>query len=327
MRVLIITIVAANECVLDDVEMERRLRDGFGSAASTAGSVPVIDMRSSDVADELWEAATTVGFFTVVNHGLPSSTIENAFDESRKFFELPLDVKKAASPYEASLNAGFEHMQQVRPSTGLPDVKESIQVTARDEAMRGRWPSAQLEDATRLLMEQAHRVATDIMTVLESKLPHVKMAQAHTLWTNESQCTLRMLHYPPVFDDVPPGSFRAGAHTDWGCVTLLFQQPGNQGLECAANPRLASSWVPVDPIQGGIAVNIGDMLSRWSHGALLSNLHRVRMPEDPTKPRYSIAFFAQADKHTLLTLENDLQITAQDYILGRIRSNFEAKFA
>ena len=70
------------------------------------------------------------------------------------------------------------------------------------------------------------------------------------------------------------------AHTDWCCVTLLFQRVGEFGLECAANPRHgATEWAPVDPVPGGVAVNVGDMLSRWSDGRLLSNLHRVRMPK------------------------------------------------
>ena len=85
-------------------------------------------------------------------------------------------------------------------------------------------------------------------------------------------------------------------------------------------------WLKVDPVPGGIAVNIGDMLGRWSDGRLLSNLHRVRMPtkeeSSPPKSRYSMAFFMQADKHVCIECETCETITAGDYILGRIRSNF-----
>merc|ERR1712050_410306 len=113
-------------------------------------------------------------------------------------------------------------------------------------------------------------------------------------------------------------------------ITLLFQLPGNAGLECAANPRALNSpsggWLKVDPVVGGIAVNIGDMLSRWSDGRLLSNLHRVRMPMpeecDPPRSRYSIAFFMQADEDQLIECDEHAPISAGDYILGRIRSNY-----
>jgi len=161
-------------------------------------------------------------------------------------------------------------------------------------------------------------------------LPAGTLAGAHTLWAEDGQCTLRLLHYPPVdVSNVPEDYWRAGPHTDWCNLTLLFQRPGNAGLECAANPRAGGAgWLKVDPVEGGIAVNIGDMLSRWSNDSLLSNLHRVRMPTPeearPPRPRYSMAFFMQADKHVLIESRHGA-ITAGDYILGRIRSNFDKK--
>jgi isopenicillin N synthase-like dioxygenase len=115
-------------------------------------------------------------------------------------------------------------------------------------------------------------------------------------------------------------------------VTLLFQRPGQAGLECCSNPHdttsKAQTWTPVDPVQGGIAINIGDMLARWSDGRLYSNLHRVRMPTvqecTPPSSRYSIAYFAQSDKATLMRSKaGEEPITAGDYLLSRIRSNFE----
>ena len=115
-------------------------------------------------------------------------------------------------------------------------------------------------------------------------------------------------------------------NSDWDNVTLLFQRPGQNGLECCANPRTGNPkemyWTAVNPVEGGIAVNIGDMLARWSDGKLHSNLHRVRLPKDASKPRYSIAFFAQSDKKTMIESKENLPITAGDYILSRLNSNF-----
>lgn len=161
-----------------------------------------------------------------------------------------------------------------------------------------------------------------------------------SLWKSDTQCTLRMLHYTPMDIETvrkltTPDKdgrifWRAGAHTDWACVTLLFQRVGEAGLECCSNPRTLSDgetarWAPVNPIEGGIAVNIGDMLARWSDGRLYSNLHRVRMPTEGEcdKSRYSIAFFAQADKSALIESPGHAPITAGDYILSRVKSNFE----
>ena len=89
----------------------------------------------------------------------------------------------------------------------------------------------------------------------------------------------------------------------------------------------AARWAPVDPVEGGVAINIGDMLARWSDGRLYSNLHRVRMPTaeecSPPSSRYSIAFFAQSDKATMIRSKDSEPMTAGDYLLSRIRSNFE----
>lgn len=148
-----------------------------------------------------------------------------------------------------------------------------------------------------------------------------------------------MLHYMPMSvetckqlttpDEEGRIHWRAGAHTDWDCITLLYQRPHQAGLECCSNPRTlrtegGARWTPVDPIEGGIAVNIGDMLARWSNSRLYSNLHRVRMPteEECGTSRYSIAFFAQADKAALIESPGHEPITAGDYILSRVQSNF-----
>ena len=315
---------------------------GVGDKAASSYAVPIVDLSNPDetaVADALWDAATTVGFFTVVGHGIDEESIDAQFEASREFFEQDLAVKEAASPFEPALNSGFEHMKQVRPSTGLPDVKESLQVTARADAMSGRWPPkpADFEARTRAFMTKSHALAARILTLLEPRAcpgqARGTLADAHTLWGPDGQCTLRHLHYPPMSAErvaaLPPGSWRAGAHTDWCCVTLLFQRTGEFGLECAANPRTNSTeWAPVDPVPGGVAVNVGDMLSRWSDGRLLSNLHRVRMPAPKPETgevpvRYSLAFFMQADKSAMIQCAEQPPITAGDYILGRIRSNFE----
>jgi len=136
-------------------------------------------------------------------------------------------------------------------------------------------------------------------------------------------------------DNTRPGNrhWRAAPHTDFSCLTLLFQRVGEEGLECRANPRSAvggsdgdAKWIPVKPVEGGIAVNIGDMLSHWSDGNLFANLHRVRMPRDDeecSKSRYSIGYFIQADSSYIIESKNGDTITAGEYIKMRLKANFK----
>jgi isopenicillin N synthase-like dioxygenase len=344
---------AAGAADQHDIDVEKSLlSSGLGSAPAVddGTTVPVIDMSGppAEVTEQLWNAATNVGFFVVTGHGIPQTVIDEAFSSSAAFFAQPLEDKTTQSPFAAHLNSGYEYMAQVRPSTGLADRKESLQITAREGSMDGRWPQdPTFQSHATALMEAAHKVAGKILDLLEPQaLPHIAergvISKSHTLWADDGQCTLRFLHYPPApKEDIvrlrEDGHWRAGAHTDWANVTLLFQRAEDKGLECCANPRLVTTsttkeyrWAEVNPVEGGIAVNIGDMLARWSDGRLFSNLHRVRMPKDselnPPRSRYSIAFFAQSDKKTLLQSVDAEPMTAGDYILSRVRSNFQANF-
>jgi len=326
---------------MQDIAVEASLKDsGLGSAAVVEdGVVPVIDMSKSDeeITKLIWEAANTVGFFSVINHGIDQALIDSAFSTSATFFEQPLEDKKAQSPLDMSINSGYEYFSQVRPSTGVADQKESLQITARSGCMDGRWPNhpGHFETTSKSLLCAAHGLANRLLALLEPlATPHLQpgtLAKSHKLWTDQGQCTLRYLHYPAMAAETTAkllqgGYWRAGPHTDWDSVTILFQQLGGKGLECCANPRTGDPagmyWTAVNPVQGAIAVNVGDMLSKWSDGRLYSNLHRVRLPVDASKPRYSIAYFQQADKDVLIESKESDPITAGDYILSRIRSNF-----
>jgi isopenicillin N synthase-like dioxygenase/tRNA(Arg) A34 adenosine deaminase TadA len=322
-----------------DIVVEASLKDsGLGSVKVVDdGVVPTIDMSGTDeeVANQLWEAATQVGFFSVTNHGIDQALIDKAFEMSANFFEQSVEEKEKQSPGDMSVNSGFEYFSQVRPSTGVADQKESLQITARQGCMEGRWPNTHFREMSEAFLEAANNLAGRILDLLEPRAaPQVQpgtLANSHTLWGDDGQCTLRFLHYPAMPAEIvgrllEDGYWRAGPHTDWDNVTLLFQRPGQGGLECCANPRTANAtdmyWTAVSPVQGGIAVTIGEMLARWSDGKLHSNLHRVRLPLDASKPRYSIAFFAQSDQKTLIESKDSDPITAGSYILSRIQSNF-----
>ncbi|KAK9440029.1 gibberellin 20-oxidase [Metarhizium brunneum] len=110
---------------------------------------------------------------------------------------------------------------------------------------------------------------------------------------------LRLLHYPAA--DNASGAWRAGAHTDIGCLTLLFQRDKQDGLEICTGREshtcfdVGDSFTPIPAHTGPIVVNIGDMLMAWSDDRLKSNFHRVRAREiGYSPPRYSIAYFNQA---------------------------------
>jgi len=195
----------ADAVVQREVQLERALfrEGGAGAGAARHGGVPVIDLSQPDevCAQAMWEAACEVGFFTVVNHGISKATIDHAFETSAAFFAQPRATKEAQSPFAKHLNSGYEFMSQVRPSTGLADQKESLQITARAGAMQGRWPTTpeNFEDGAKSFSTAAHALGQRILSLLETRacphLPQGTLARAHTLWAEDGQCTVRM---PPL---------------------------------------------------------------------------------------------------------------------------------
>jgi len=311
-----------------------------GTGGTKDRSVPRIDLtdfeqRKTEIADQIWQASTEDGFFQIVNHDIPNSAIHQAFDDSARFFALDHEVKERF-PLIGGTNAGWEYKAQFRPSTGTPDQKESYQVTR--PRMAGLWPSDEEIDGFKdrmLAFEQANwSLAMQVLSCFALKLGFDQQffTDRHDPSSDQYQSTLRLLHYLPMDTVEPydPSLWRAGAHTDFDCLTLLHQRPGQGGLQvCPGKEKDALEWTEVEPADGVITCNIGDMLMRWSDDLLLSNLHRVRMPKvgEPAASRYSIAFFAQANKDAVIQGPEKRYepITAHDYLQQRIAANFARK--
>ncbi|MGF1597015.1 MAG: isopenicillin N synthase family dioxygenase [Acidimicrobiales bacterium] len=306
-------------------------------------SIPVISLadfegRRAEITDELWAAATRVGFFQLSDHGIPQPVIDGAFAAAADFFALPDEVK-GQYPWRRNLNAGWESKTQVRPSTRVADQKESYQMTRPHMDLPdvgSLWPTeAELAGfrATVLDMERrCWRVAMDVLSCFAERLGYDRefLTRAHDPEGEGYQSTLRLLHYFPMSgDDFKGGQWRAGAHTDYNCLTLLFQRTGQSGLQVSPGTDAANAvWTSVDPRDDIITCNIGDMLMRWSDDQLRSNFHRVRGPRqgEDAGSRYSVAFFAQANKPALIESPTGRfePITAGDFLQQRVNANFVA---
>ncbi|KAH3685018.1 hypothetical protein WICPIJ_004009, partial [Wickerhamomyces pijperi] len=109
--------------------------------------------------------------------------------------------------------------------------------------------------------------------------------RAHDITKPTAQTTLRLLHYFDTTGKTFTGNhWRAGPHTDFDCLTLLFQKSGSHGLEVCPGREThtdfgySDKWTPVPAFTGEIVINIGDMLMSWSDDILKSNYHRARLP-------------------------------------------------
>lgn len=320
---------------LDELDREAGM-GGFGTE-TRARQIPVIDLsdfsrRKPEITEQLWAAATDVGFFQIVNHGIAVEAIRAAFAEAERFFELPEKTKQRLQRPKGS-NSGWESRAQVRPSTGTADQKESYQITRRH--MDGLWPEEnELPgfQANLLAFEsQCWQVGMNVLSCFADKLGFKSdfFTEAHDPAKETYQSTLRLLHYyamdPALADHTD--LWRAGAHTDWNCLTLLVQRSGQGGLQvCPGKEADAQEWTSVEPRDDTITCNIGDMLMRWSDDRLKSTFHRVRNPRrgEYMGPRYSLPFFCQANRDAIVEgpLKKYPPITAGDYLQQRINANY-----
>ncbi len=320
---------------------ELRRESTIGHMGTTiTRAIPCIDLasfekRRADITEALWEAATVHGFFQVINHGISTEEIDTAFEQAKNFFDMPMAAKQGLEK-QPTRNAGWEYRAQVRPSTGTPDNKESYQITLPE--MNGLWPEASLlpgfQDA--LLKFEHHNwlVAMKILSCFADRLGFSSDFFEHCCARASSgyQCTLRLIHYMSM-ENAKPEDFkywRAGAHSDFDCLTLLHLRENEGGLQvCPGHDVDSHSWTEVKPIAGAITCNIGDMLMRWSDDRLKSTLHRVRMPQpgEYLGPRLSIPFFCQANREAVIEGPQGKYppITAEDYIYQRLHANFVQK--
>lgn len=149
-------------------------------------------------------------------------------------------------------------------------------------------------------MAKTHSLSMNILSVFALALgfPEDFFLKAHDVNRPDAQSTMRLLHYHDITGtQFPPSYWRAGPHTDYDCLTMLFQKTGEDGLEICPGREAHTSfgmgdhWTPVKARTGEVVCNIGDMLMAWSDDRFKSLFHRVRCPSvgERQSSRYSIA--------------------------------------
>ncbi|KAJ3104791.1 hypothetical protein HDU97_008859 [Phlyctochytrium planicorne] len=287
-------------------------------STSSKKTIPVVDFgryligNANDkaaAAKEVVDAFTKVGFVYLANHGIPDAMLKGVFDKSKAFFNLPLEEKIKIAWETPESNRGYvspgrEKVTQLLDASDVaklrdqsPDLKESLEIGKEPSTdFQNRWPNH--DPQFRATMMQFYDVAHDLhFEVMRSIGLGLGIGERFfDKFCDKKDHNMRLLHYPEVPCSVfeKEGQARAGAHTDYGSITLLFQDDKG-GLEV----ETAEGWTEATPIPGTIVINAGDLLSRWSNDVIKSTNHRVVAPP-PEKvtsgatvhpARYSLAYF------------------------------------
>jgi isopenicillin N synthase-like dioxygenase len=305
-------------------------------------NLPLIDMagvREEDQAailragEAIRKACSEAGFFYIINHGVPQSVIDTAMAAAKTFFAHSAEVKRqvAVNKRHRGWHAlgGALMYEATKPdfkeffSIGL-ELPEDDPCVVAGEALRGpnQWPDfmPELRVALDAYYEEIGMAGADLLKAVAVGLG-IEPGFFEPKYGKRLQRT-QMVYYPPHPPMAETDQFGVAPHTDYGCITLLYQDNsgGLQVRELGNN-----SWIDATPIEGSLVVNVGDLLARWSNDRFRSTLHRVINKSG--HERYSIATFydptygAVVDPCDLgIEAASSLYppVAAGDYILKRI---------
>jgi isopenicillin N synthase-like dioxygenase len=283
----------------------------FDLAAWEAAQGPDRQARAAD----LDRICRETGFLVLSGHGVPEPTIRGVWEAARAFFALPPEEKARVSAPHPGYPYGWlgpdrEALARSKGEDTPPDLKESFNggPLAIPEGIADPdayafcyaptlWPDLPgfrpaWEAYYRALEALAARVMRAMATALGLPEDHFQP------FLRAPVSALRALHYPATPGAALPGQQRAGAHSDYGSLTILLPQPGSRGLEIR-DPH-TGQWTEVTAPPGAFVVNIGDLMARWTSDRWVSTLHRVvAIPGQPA--RQSLAFFHQPDWEAEIT--------------------------
>ena len=281
--------------------------------------VPVIDVapfRSGDaaakqaLADAVGRAVNDIGFLVITGHGVDPGLIAAVQRLSNAFFDLPLAAKQAVLRPAPDVTRGYIPLEaeSVGRSQGLDlpgDLNESLMVgpvdATEDPYFTGPaagkhfhpnlWPDepAALRAAYEAYFRTMGRLAEELMAMFALALGLEEGFFADKIDRHISR--LRVRNYPAPLTPPLPGQLRAGAHADYGSLTILRTEDKPGGLQVL---NRAGDWVDVPIVPDCFIINIGELMARWTNEQWKATLHRVVNPPAEAAAasrRLSLVFF------------------------------------
>ena len=261
-------------------------------------TIPVIDLEAGArdaVVEQIRRACEGIGFFVVAGHGVPGDLTQRMAAVSRAFFDRPAAEKHQVAEFgEVMGGLGFVPLMGERlAATGgevTPgDLKESLDYGPGFPA--GPWP-AELADLKAVWLDY-YQAMSGFCAELRALFAVALGLEAAFFEDKfiDHLSSLRVNHYPAPERPFAPGQLRAGAHRDYGFLTVLLSEDRPGGLQVM---NRAGHWVAPPALAGTFIVNIGDALMRWTNDHWVSTPHRVVAPPPAdwqVSRRQSIAFF------------------------------------
>ncbi len=290
-------------------------------------AIPVIDvgpyLHGGDedkrkVADQIAAACEESGFFCIVGHGVPADLIARTRQAAADFFALPVAKKRAILRPESRVGRGYYPFadRSLAYTLGVktpPDLQEAYAMgqpdVPDDPYYKGETAAYFFGDNRYPARPENFRETVDeYFRTLLGLGGRLMGAMAMALGVDEDffadkidrpACVMRLIRYPAQTESPAESQLRAGAHTDYGTLTILRGDdvPGTLQVRM---PR--AGWTDVSPPPDGFVCNLGDAMARWTGGRWASTLHRVANPPAGAarRDRISLVFFHQPNHDAML---------------------------
>ena len=291
------------------------------------------DKERTLFAEELYAALQEYGFFILTGHNVAQSKIDGAIKATKHFFSLPQDVKSRYNipgSFGQRGYTGFGVEQAIKDNA--PDPKEYWHVgreffsnpEVRARYQQNVWPEESPGFRTALLelFTAMDRMSGALLAALGQALgtPEGYFEE----FTQDGNCVLRCLHYPPVASSKTFGKahYRAAPHKDINFFTCLVGET-DSGLQFMDKD---GSWLDVQAGPGAFVVDSGEMLSLITNDRIPATTHRVIKPEDDNSSRYSMVFLVHPRPDSELVCINSCKgdgekyapVSAHEFLLSRI---------
>ncbi len=281
-------------------------------------SVPVADVATVDLRDlasgdaaahsrfvaTLGRSLLETGFVKVAGHAVDPDRLSAAYRSAADVFALPDDVKaRYVHPELHGARGLVPFGREKAKDATVADLKEFWHVGPSGGDGPGNvWPAEVPSFEAEMTALHASMEATAEL-LLEAVAEHLGLPRRHLAdLVVGADSILRVLHYPPVGGDAPPGAVRAAAHEDINFITLL-PAATDDGLQLRDRD---GRWCRVDGDEGELVVDSGDQLSRYLNGRVPATTHRVVNPDDGSLDRYSMPFFCQPRPEVVLRPPSEL---------------------
>ena len=258
--------------------------------------IPVLDLAplfdddpagTDEVAAELRRALEDVGFFFLINHGVPWRLVETTFAEAARLHASPQEILEpiAMDGYHGGylgLGGGTSYASDIAGEVRTPNLNAAFFTHRGGYRVGNRWPDLHG------FQENINTYIDSILTLSHRLLPLLALSlglppEFFAPHFDEPSCTLRMSHYPVL--DYGEHDWGLAPHTDSSIFTFL---PANDVPGLEIRPA-GHDWIEPPALPQSFLVNSGDMLKRWTNHRYRSTAHRAR--NDSTVDRYAIPFF------------------------------------